>query len=224
MNDIVLKARQEIDLLTKAYTGENHIKTGNIRAVSSKLFLSLKDKSIDAVIPLCDKLLEEHNWPMNVTAFDWAYRMKKQYRLDTFDIFEAWLAKYVSGWGSCDDFCTHAFGELLCQHTEFVERVIPWTAREEFWMRRAAAVVLIPSIKRNLYNITNPFQISDILMKDEHDLVRKGYGWMLKVLSQKEPEKVYQYLLDNETDMPRVAFRYALEKMDQDRKTELMKK
>lgn len=28
---------------------------------------------------------------------------------------------------------------------------------------------------------------------DEHDLVRKGYGWMLKSLSTKEPDKVYIY-------------------------------
>ena len=55
-------------------------------------------------------------------------------------------------------------------------------------MRRAS--VLIPSIRRDKYKETNPLQVSDILMQDEHDLVRKGYGWMLKTLSVKEPELV----------------------------------
>lgn len=61
--------------------------------------------------------------------------------------------------------------------------------------------------------------ISDALMNDSHYLVLKGYGWMLKVLSEAEPEKVYEYLIKNRNCMPRVAFRYALEKLDKDKKS-----
>lgn len=103
-----------------------------------------------------------------------------------------------------------------------MKNIIPWTARDEFWMRRAAAVVLIPSIRRNKYKETNPTLISDLLMNDPEPLVLKGYGWMLKVLSTKEPDLVYDYLKKNRDTMPRVAFRYALEKLDNKRKTELM--
>ena len=222
MNDIVFRAKQEIDTLAKALTNENHIRTPEIRAISARLFQSLQDKSIEEVFSLCGELLEK-SWPMEVIAYDWAYRMKKQYSIDTFDQFESWLIRYVRGWGDCDDFCTHAFGELLCQHPELIDRIIPWTSSEDFWMRRAAAVILILPIRRGTYKGINPFQISDILMEDEHDLVRKGYGWMLKVLSEKEPQKVYQYLLDNKAVMPRVSYRYAIEKMDKVMKEELMR-
>jgi len=139
-----------------------------------------------------------------------------------FGFFEKWLTEYVRSWGDCDDFCTHAFSELLAQYTSLVKNIIPWTARDEFWMRRAAAVVLIPSIRRNKYKETNPTLISDLLMNDPEPLVLKGYGWMLKVLSTKEPDLVYDYLKKNRDTMPRVAFRYALEKLDNKRKTELM--
>jgi hypothetical protein len=30
-------------------------------------------------------------------------------------------------------------------------------------------------------------------IKDEHDLVRKEYGWMLKMLSTKEPQLIFDY-------------------------------
>ncbi len=60
-------------------------------------------------------------------------------------------------------------------------------------------------------------------MNDQEDLVRKGYGWMLKVLSTKEPQLVYDYLVKYKDVMPRIAFRYALKKMDQERKIELMR-
>ena len=177
---------------------------------------------VDHVFSVCNDLLEQRNWPMGVIAYDFAYRMRKQYDDKTFVIFEEWLGKYVRGWGDCDDFCTHAFGELICQNTKLAENIIAWTKREEFWMRRAASVVLIPSIGQSKYRETNPLIISDILMTDEHDLVRKGYGWMLKMLSTKEPELVFSYLLKNKAIMPRVAYRYALEKMDANQKRILM--
>ena len=47
---------------------------------------------------------------------------------------------------------------------------------------------------------------------------------MLKVLSMKEPELVFDYLLKNKAVMPRVAYRYALEKIDTEKKIILMAK
>lgn len=159
---------------------------------------------------------------MGVIAYDFAYRVRNQYDDNTFSIFESWLSEYVRGWGDCDDFCTHAFGTLLIQKPELFFKIILWTNREEFWMRRAAAVILIPSINQNKYNKLEPFLVSERLMKDDNDLVRKGYGWMLKVLSLKEPEQVYKYLMNNRDVMPRVSFRYAMEKMSKDKKEKLM--
>ncbi len=65
--------------------------------------------------------------------------------------------------------------------------------------------------------------ISDALIHDEHELVQKGYGWMLKCCSQVEPEAVKRYLIDRHATMPRVAFRYAPEKYDKETRDKLMK-
>jgi 3-methyladenine DNA glycosylase AlkD len=223
MNEIVIIAKDELNRIKTTPQG-GHYKTGDIRKLSAKLFSSIKDKTKENVFIVCNDLLKQRNWAMGVIAFDFAYRIKKQYDKSTFEIFENWLEEYVRGWGDCDDFCTHAFGELICQNTKFASKIIKWTKRDEFWMRRASAVVLIPSIYKNKYKETNPIKIADILMKDEHDLVRKGYGWMLKVLSIKEPKLVFEYLLKNKDIMPRVSYRYALEKMDNNKKKFLMKK
>ncbi len=184
--------------------------TGDVRKLSAKLFQDVQDKTKDNVFSLCGELLGRH---MHCIAFDFAHRMKKQYDENTFDVFEMWLAKYVRGWGECDDFCVHAFGELICQRPALFSRVVAWTVREEFWMRRAASVVLLVCIRRNRYQDIQPLRIADILMQDRHHLVLKGYGWMLKELSLKEPELVFAYLLHNRAVMPRIAYRYALQKL-----------
>ena len=222
MSDLVAQAIAEIRKLNENVPQGKHIVTKDIRRLSAKLFRKIKDKQIDNVLSLCEELLQQHDWALGVIAFDWAYRVKKQYNDATYAVFFGWLKNYVRGWGDCDDFCTHAFGALLQGKKELFPHILEWTNDEDFWVRRASAVILIPSIMRRDYNGIYPFQISDALMSDEHDLVQKGYGWMLKCFSQIEPESVKQYLVDKHAVMPRVAFRYALEKYDKETRNELL--
>lgn len=218
MLNIVEEAGNQLKVAAK----EGLVTTGKVRAISGALYRKLKDKNIDHVLMLCEQLLDEREWALGIIAYDWAFRVRKQYSEDTFFTFENWLKKYVKGWGDCDDFCTHAFGALLSQNNDLFEHVIKWTEHPDFTVRRAAAVILIYPIKHNKYSKINPYVISDALMTDEHYLVLKGYGWMLKVLSESEPERVYAYLLKNKETMPRLSYRYALEKFDKQLKKQLM--
>lgn len=196
--------------------------TGKIRSVSSDVFKLIEDKSIGNVLGLCEQLLEKRKSALGVVAYDWAFRLKKQYTEETFYIFERWLKEYVRGWGDCDDFCTHAFGELLSQYDNLVDKTIAWTEHPDFWVRRAAAVILIYPFRKDKLRDKYPFLIADKLMMDEHHLVLKGYGWMLKVLSTVKHDDVYDYLIKNKDQMPRVSYRYAIEKFDKDKKKILM--
>lgn len=219
MNKIVEEAIRKI----KESTADGkYITTGDVRKLSSKLFRQIEDKSIENVFTICEELLNEHTWALGVIAFNFAYRMKNNYNESTYDIFYHWLKNYVRGWGDCDDFCTHAFGELIRQNKSLFVKITAWTEDNDFWVRRACAVILIPAILKNDYQGIDPFVVSDQLMSDEHYLVLKGYGWMLKALSQTDPNSVKEYLIKNCKTMPRIAYRYALGKFDKETKNELM--
>ncbi len=222
MYDIIERAGIEIATLNEKKPSGTHVKTGDIRKLSAGLFRMLPDKSIGNVLTLCEALLDEHRWEAGVIAYDWADRSSRQYSRDTYTIFYSWLKKYVRGWGDCDDFCTHAFGKLLMQYKEFFANVLEWTKDDDFWVRRAAAVVLIPSIAKKDYAGLMPFEISNRLMNDENDLVLKGYGWMLKIFSKADEKGVIDYLAQNHSSIPRVAFRYAIEKLDREKRSYLM--
>ncbi len=219
MFDIVKEARNRIQNASI----HHHITTGNIRAISSALYKELEDKSIAPVLVLCEQLLSEREWALGIIAYDWAYRVRNYYDANTFSVFEGWLTRYVSDWDDCDDFCTHAFGYLLSQNNDLFKSVIKWTEHPNFSVRRAAAVILIYPIKHQKYHGFNPFLISDLLMNDSHYLVLKGYGWMLKVLSQADAKAVYEYLSRRKPVMPKIAFRYATEKFSSEQKSQLMK-
>lgn len=203
-------------------TAAGKLTTGDVRAISAECFRQLPSREIDQVLALAEELLEERRWAPGVIAYDWAYRVRKAYSESTFDIFERWLKTYVTGWGDCDDFCTHAFGSLLAQRNDLFPRVVAWTEHPNFPVRRAAAVILIYPIKKGLAQGLDPFLIAERLMHDPHHLVLKGYGWMLKELSEVNPDIVYDYLQANRERMPRTAFRYALEKLTPERRADLM--
>ena len=223
MNHIVEEAVLCIQELEKQAPEGKHIVTGDIRRLSARLFRQIPDKNTENVFALCEELLEQRRWALGVIAFDFAYRVKKQYQESTYDVFFHWLKEYVRGWGDCDDFCTHAFGELLRQKKSLFSKVVTWTEDSDFWVRRASAVILIPSILKKDYDGIEPLIISDRLMNDEHELVLKGYGWMLKALSQADSRCVEEYLTANHAAMPRTAYRYALEKLDRGTRDRLMK-
>ena len=44
----------------------------------------------------------------------------------------------------------------------------------------------------------------------------KGYGWLLKVLSETHTKEVFNFVIKNKNEMTRTALRYAIEKMPQD--------
>ncbi len=151
MHKIVEEAIQKIKELEANTPYGKHIITGDVRKLSSTLFRQIEYKSIENVFILCEELLNEHSWALGVIAFDFAYRMKNYYNESTYEIFYRWLKDYVRGWGDCDDFCTHAFGELLRQNKSLFVKIMAWTDDRDFWVRRASAVILIPSIMKNDY-------------------------------------------------------------------------
>lgn len=216
-NHPIEKLRVEFNVLRE----NDRFITGEVRNVSARIFRQIPKEST-IVFSLCEELLELRIWEMTIVAFDWAYRMRNYYEESTFDLFEHWLKTYISDWWDCDDFCTHAIGELMIRYPQFMPRVFDWCDHENFAVRRCAPVTLILPIKKKVDMTVNPFEIADRLKNDPHYLVLKGYGWMLKVLSATQKSQVIAYLDYNRDTMPRVAYRYALEKLDKKDKEYLM--
>jgi len=192
-------------------------------ALAKKYFLKIKDLSKKEIFVLCEDLLISGTNEEEKIAFDWVYCLKKNFVPADFLVFEKWLKRYITNWGSCDDFCTHAFGEFIFNHPNFLPQVFKWTKSKNRWERRASAVVLIFGVRRGKF-LSEIFKTSSVLIKDEDDLVRKAYGWALKEATKMFPKEIFAFVMKNKNQMPRVALRYAIEKLPVEMKREAMKK
>ena len=63
-------------------------------------------------------------------------------------------------------------------------------------------------------------RIATMLLRDEHDLIHKAVGWMLREVGKRCGESVLRAYLDTHArEMPRTALRYAIERMDPKERT-----
>ena len=120
--------------------------------------------------------------------------------------------EHVSNWGSCDSLSTGVLGNFLVDHAASLPRARAWAGSKNRWLRRAAAVALIPAVKQEKY-LPEAYATADALLLDEDDMVQKGYGWMLKEAANKRPQEVLDFVMTRKDRMPRTALRYAIEKM-----------
>lgn len=205
----------------KGGKGELVLSVSIQRDLASKYFRQVKTLPKVQLLDYCQALLETGDRTCLVVAFDWAYRLKKQYEPQDFKILEDWVVRYVNDWAKCDDLSTHALGYFLWSYPEYLTRIYQWTKSENMWLRRAAAVSLVlPARKNELIDAV--FKVAGLLLTDSEDLVQKGYGWMLKVVSKHRQEEVFNFVMKNKQIMPRTALRYAIEKMPRDLKKRAM--
>ena len=61
-----------------------------------------------------------------------------------------------------------------------------------------------------------------LLLGDEHDLMHKATGWMLREVGKRDISALRGFLSDHAGEMPRTALRYAIEKMPKDERARWM--
>ncbi|MCP5322722.1 MAG: DNA alkylation repair protein [Candidatus Paracaedibacteraceae bacterium] len=79
------------------------------------------------------------------------------------------------------------------------------------WERRIAIVATLYFIRNNKFDWT--LKIALILLNDQHDLIHKAVGWMLKEVGKKDQKTLVMFLDQHAVRMPSIMLRCAIEKL-----------
>lgn len=199
------------------------VKTATVGKIGKEYFKKIKQEKKAKILALCEELWQSGYMEETFIACNWSYFIWKQYEPTDFIIFEKWVNQYLNNWASCDTFCNHSMGKFIEMYPEYLAELKKWTKSNNRWVKRASAVSLIVPARNGEF-LKDIFEIADQLLLDKDDLVQKGYGWLLKVASQKHQAEVFNYVLKNKATMPRTALRYAIEKMPPALKKQAMAK
>ncbi|MCU0474248.1 MAG: DNA alkylation repair protein [Bacteroidales bacterium] len=199
------------------------IRSALVTQIGRDHFKRLPDKTKVKVISLCEELWKSGFMEESFIACNWSYNVRKEYLPDDFKIFERWINDYISNWASCDTFCNHTVGTFIEMYPDHLANLKRWAKSHNRWVKRASAVSLIVPARKGKF-LDGIFEIADILHSDQDDMVRKGYGWMLKSASQAHLQEVFGYVMRKKATMPRTSLRYAIEKMPPELKARAMAK
>jgi 3-methyladenine DNA glycosylase AlkD len=137
------------------------------------------------------------------------------------EIFELYLRNTarVNNWDLVDLSAEHIIGgQLFGRSTALLDRL---AKSRSLWERRIAMLATFYFIRRGEFEPT--LRIAKRLLGDEHDLIHKAVGWMLREVGNRDLETEERFLREHAATMPRTMLRYAIEKFPEAKRGELMR-
>ena len=211
---------------------QRFFKTGKGEYAEGDIFLGIKvpvqravakkyrDLSLTDIQQLLNSKIHEHRLIallIMIQKFDQAEEDARK------EIFEAYLRNThnINNWDLVDLSAPNIVGNYLLDKPRKI--LYKLAKSKSIWEKRIAMLATFEFIANK--ETKDALAIAEILVHDKHDLIQKAVGWMLRELgkrvSQEEEEK---FLRKHYKQMPRTMLRYAIERFDEKKKKEYMKK
>jgi 3-methyladenine DNA glycosylase AlkD len=116
--------------------------------------------------------------------------------------------KYINNWDLVDLSAPKIVGPYLDGGSR--SQLYRLVRSKSIWERRIAILATFPYIRKG--DFVDALAISETLLDDDHDLMHKAVGWMLREVGKKDTAVLEGFLKQHYGRMPRTALRYAIER------------
>jgi 3-methyladenine DNA glycosylase AlkD len=129
---------------------------------------------------------------------------------NTRPLYRAYLANTdrINNWDLVDVSAEHIVGRHLFERSR--KPLYKLAKSTSLWERRIAILATFYFIRRN--DFADTLALADILLNDEHDLMHKAVGWMLREVGNRDRSAEEEFLIPRYKQMPRTMLRYAIER------------
>ncbi|MEI9917385.1 MAG: DNA alkylation repair protein [Bacteroidota bacterium] len=191
------------------------IRMGTIFGIAKKY----GDLPIKEIEKLLDSPIHEYR-VAGVSIMDKLSRVKKtseERRKEMFDLIMRRTDR-INNWDLVDLAALNATGSYLFDKPRKV--LYKLAKSKDLWERRIAIISTTYFIRQG--DVDDTFKISELLLKDKHDLIHKATGWMLRFAGSKDKKRLLSFLDKHAATMPRTMLRYAIENLDGKQKKHYM--
>lgn len=119
------------------------------------------------------------------------------------------IRRHVNNWDLVDTSAPDIVGQFLEHRSR--EPLFALARSSNLWERRVAMLATFWFIRRN--DFADTLAIAELLLGDEHDLIHKAVGWMLREAGKRDAAALARFLDRHHVRIPRMMLRYAIEKL-----------
>lgn len=192
------------------------VRMGPIRAVAKQY----KDLLLPEVQKLLDSEVHEHRMCGLIIL---TLKYPKANEADQQKIYDFYLLNVYKGrvnnWDLIDVTCPRVIGAHLIDRPHKV--LFEMARSKDLWQRRVAIISSAAFI--NVGQPATTLELAEILLHDEHDLIQKAVGWMLREVGKRCERQILLDFLDQHAhEMPRTMLRYSIEHLPAEQRQHYM--
>jgi 3-methyladenine DNA glycosylase AlkD len=183
------------------------VRMGQVFALAKEFM----DMPLDDVEKLLDSAVHEARVGA-VSIMDFQARSKKTTEARKKELFDLYIKHHdrINTWDLVDRSAPYVVGRYLFDKPR---KILYKLARSKKISERRTAIVSTGYFIRQ-GDVEDTFKIAELLLDDEHDLIHKATGWMLRAAGGVDRERLVDFLEKYAASMPRVTLRYATEHFD----------
>ncbi len=215
---------EQAEILQKFFkTGEGEYGEGDVfLGIKVPVQRSIAKKYSGLGLPKIKELLKSkiHDY-RSVALFILIDKYKKSDEENKGNIFNFYLenTKNINNWDLVDLSAPNIVGDFLLDKKKNV--LYELVQSENLWEKRIAIISTYAFIKKGEFK--DALAISELLLKDNHDLIHKAVGWMLREVGKQEQEILENFLREHYKYMPRTMLRYAIERFDEEKRKKYLR-
>lgn len=138
-----------------------------------------------------------------------------------FDLYLKYSGSWINNWDLVDISASQIMGDFVFNFggQAILEKL---SHSSNLWQRRISIISTLYFIRRGEFQFT--LNICEQLLLDQHDLIHKSSGWMLREIGKRNELVLLNFLEQHSQIMPRTMLRYAIEKLSPTQRTHFLKK
>jgi 3-methyladenine DNA glycosylase AlkD len=238
MNKVILSLKKHLRTLVteeRAQGSARFFKTGKGQYGEGDKFIGVTVPDARSVakaykdIPLADietllssKIHEERFVALEILVMQFEKVHKDKNVKEQKKIVDFYLAHTdrINNWDLVDTSASYILGAYLYDKDK---KILKKLANSKLlWERRIAVIATLYFIHQGRFDET--LALALLLRTDEHDLMHKAVGWMLREVGKKDEKVLCDFLDQYAHTLPRTALRYAIERLSIGQKGGYMKR
>jgi 3-methyladenine DNA glycosylase AlkD len=169
---------------------------------------------IDEIFALGQSPIHEHRLCALVILVNQFDKSKDQQQRKK--LFDTWMkllrGGFINNWDLVDA-SAHRMGAWLIGRSDAFDFMTKLAKSKKLWERRSAIIFTFAFIRAG--SLDESLEIAELLVDDEHDLIHKAVGWVIREVGKRDIEMLRAFLHVHAATMPRTMLRYAIEKMSE---------